>query len=131
MAYSVEFKDAHRIVEITLSAQITAQDLVDVTRNAIHTGLLHQTHLYLIQFVEPNISASLASVYDLPSQYHAQNVDRRSRIAVINPEPEAAQEIVRFYETVCLNRGWSAHTFPNREKALDWLLDENPLPHPR
>lgn len=129
MPYKVEFIDRPGIVEITLTASITGEDLDDVTRSAIEAGVIHQTHRYLVQFTEPVITASLISVFNLPAQYLAQQLDRLSRIAVVNPQAEADREIVRFYETVCLNRGWLAKSFGQRQEAMDWLFQDSTAPH--
>ena len=43
------------------------------------------------------------------------------REAIVEPKDPAARELVRFWETACLNRGITVHTFPTRETAIAWL----------
>lgn len=123
MPHKVEFNEAIQVIEVVFSAPITKIDLDEATRTAIEVGKARETHRYIIDNQDPEPYVSLADVYALPEhQYIVQQLSRDSRIAIMLPQSIKAREIVIFYETVCLNRGWQARIFTTREEAMDWLF---------
>jgi hypothetical protein len=77
---------------------------------------------------ETEFEAMNADVYQLPARdYPEQNVDKRSKIAVIRPRVEREKSpgagIVDFYVLACINRYWKAQAFANREDAIKWLQE--------
>jgi len=43
------------------------------------------------------------------------------REAIIAAQDPEAREMLRFWETTCLNRGLLVQLFADREQAIDWL----------
>ena len=70
-----------------------------------------------------DVQVPLIDIYEIPkTQYGKEELDVRSRIAVILSASASVQEAARFYETVCFNRGWNAKICSDRQSAMDWLL---------
>lgn len=68
------------------------------------------------------MEVSILDLLNLPArQYVEESMSRRIRVAVVSPRMPEAQEKVRFYETVCLNRGWKVRLFKSRDDAIEWL----------
>ena len=65
---------------------------------------------------------SVVDLYDLPTLYEEQGLERGSKGAVVLPAANAkVAEDARFHETVCLNRGWQVKVFTDCQEAIDWL----------
>lgn len=122
MPYTVGFDEALEIVEVVFDGRNTARDLEESTRRAVELGQEQGTHLFLADTEALEPSLPLVAVYDLPNhQYGQLQLDRKSRIAVVQSHSNRALEVVKFFETACLNSGWQAKVFATRQEALDWL----------
>ena len=111
------------IVELVFTGSTTAKDLQEGTSKCIALGKEHETNRFLVDGEELELSVTLTDIYKLiDEQYVIEQADRTSRIAVVRPRSPQAQEGVRFYETVCMNRGWAAKITSTRKEAVDWLL---------
>lgn len=69
-----------------------------------------------------SVSGTVIEIYQRPILFKVIGVFLGIKIAeVIRPEHE---EHFRFFETVCLNRGFKFKMFHERTNALRWLLEE-------
>lgn len=111
------------IVEVALTAPITEGDMIGAT--AACASLQKQTGAmaFLIDANAWDAGGPLVELYDIVSkQYGDLALDRRTRIAVLQPATASGQEAARFYETLCRNRGWIAQVCRDRAGAVAWLL---------
>jgi hypothetical protein len=83
----------------------------------------NNSNLFLSDCTQATFDVSTIAVLNLPEFYKDQGLSRPVRIAILSPMSKAGKELVRFYETVCLNRGWIVNVFKERQEALDWLLE--------
>ncbi|MHB8622013.1 MAG: hypothetical protein ACYC9J_00735 [Sulfuricaulis sp.] len=89
------------------------------------------TNLYLCNVEEAESFGPLLAIFNLPDrQYSRKALARSSRIAVILLSSPTAREDTRFFETVCLNRGWLAKVAATRQEAIGWLLGDARSNHP-
>jgi hypothetical protein len=79
---------------------------------------------FLSDATQATLKVSIRELYDLPELYKDQDLRPPVLIAVLPPTSEAGKGLVDFYETVCLNRGWTVRIFGERQEALDWLLGD-------
>jgi hypothetical protein len=79
---------------------------------------------FLTDATQANLKVSVLGLYDLPELYQDHDLRRPVFIAVLTPTSEAGKRLIDFYETVCLNRGWTVGIFGERQEALDWLLGD-------
>ena len=123
MPWEVRHNSSLRAVEVVLIGAVTGEGLIECTSQAI--ALLKDTGLrrVLLDTSEQQQTGSMVELLDLPSQYEAGGVDRRVRVAMVMPTSGDLQELARFYETVCVNRGWTVHNFETREAATEWLTE--------
>lgn len=125
MAWKAAFLEAQRIVELTYTGLITAQDMQSSTSHCIALGKQHQSSLFLVDPHDAQFSASFVELYNLPNrQYELEEANRSARLAVVQPSSPRMREAVRFYESVCRNRGWTVLVLPTRDEAVAWLLDD-------
>jgi hypothetical protein len=125
MAWSSKINAELGIVESTFRGPTTAADIRENTTAALALARQAGTTRHLIDSSELTFAASLTDLYQLPaSQYEREQVDRRSRIAILSPRDEKAREATHFYQTACVNRGWSVKLFADRQEAIGWLRGE-------
>jgi len=123
VAWNAVFNEAQRIVELTYSGMITAEDLQSATSHCIALGKQHKSSLFLVDSQDAQLSASFVELYNLPNrQYELEEADRSGRMAIIQPSSPRMREAARFYESVCRNRGWTVLILPTRDEAVDWLV---------
>lgn len=68
-----------------------------------------------------DIAGHIADVYNRPRELGQIGVIHEIKIAeLVKPEH---MEFFKFFETVCLNRGFRFAMFTNRAAALEWLLE--------
>ena len=118
-------QDVPRIVEVAFTAPITEADIIGAT--AACASLQKQTGAvaFLLDVNAWDAGGPLIELYNLvDKQYGDLALDRRTRIAVLQPTTASGQEAARFYETLCRNRGWIAQVCPDRAGAVAWLLKE-------
>lgn len=124
MPYSVKREPALDIIEVTLTGLITEADLREATTHAISLQKQTGTTRFLVDANGRDVRVPLIDIYEIPrTQYGKEELDIKSRIAVILSASVSVQEAARFYETVCFNRGWNAKICSDRQSATDWLLE--------
>ena len=125
MAWSSNFNAELGIIETTFRGPTTAADFRKNTTAALALAKQAGTTRHLIDSSELIFAASLADLFQLPaSQYEREQADRRSRIAILSPRDEKAREATHFYQTACVNRGWTVKLFADRQAAIGWLRGE-------
>ena len=116
-------KVAGPIVELTFTGPISGTDMHAASSETIalqkRTGLT----LFLVDAGSWTLTAATADIYKLPAEtYGRENVDPRTRIAIVTPRDASARQGALFYEDACRNRGWNARVFDDRAAAVEWLL---------
>jgi hypothetical protein len=125
MAWSSKFNAELGIVESIFRGPTTRADFREETTAALALAKQAGTSRHLIDSSELIFAASLADLYLLPaSRYESEQVDRRSRIAILSPRDEKAREATHFYQIACVNRGWTVKVFADRQEAIGWLRRE-------
>ena len=127
MSSIVEYNPELRIVQVKYVGRITGDELRKTTIEVLDLAKANSTTLFLIDVSELENVASIFDVYELPKLYGELDADGDSKIALIMPAPDtAAAKDARFYETVCLNRGWQVKVFSERQEAINSLTNKNP-----
>ena len=122
MPWRYDIDPDQQIVELTYTGDITKRDLSESVSECIALEENKGLNRFLVDTIEMLSVSSLMDVYDLPAkQYVEENADRLGRVALIPPKSSRAREAVRFYETVCQNRGWMVQVFEERHAATEWL----------
>jgi hypothetical protein len=123
MAWRVDVDERTAVVRVIFDGAIGAGDLRDASLAAINAAKARGALRYFVDAEQALFDVSAFTILSLPDkQYIEEHVDRRSRIAVLLPVSPKARDDVRFYETVCLNRGWTVRCFSTPSGAADWLI---------
>lgn len=122
MPYTTKYDSVLDLIEVTYTGLITEADIRQATTQAISIQKQMGTMSVLIDVNAWDVSASFTDIYEVvDTQYLKEEANRQSRIAVVFPPSLNVQEAVRFYETVCFNRGWKVRVCLDRQSAIDWL----------
>jgi hypothetical protein len=126
MPYELRFNDRQFRIENIVSGVLSRNDLQQSTAEAIE--LQHKHGAYHVMVDAKNLESvnSVTDLYELPKQYIEQGASRSTRIALVMPESETARKFIRFYENVCINRGWTVRSFETHGEAEKWLSLERP-----
>ena len=126
MTWSYKQNITLQIIEVTFSGSTSSLDLQDSTSKLIALEKEIDLNKFLIDTREMKFNGSLVDIFNLPAeQYEKEGADRNGRIAVIQPDEPKEREVVRFYETACVNRGWNVRIFSDRQPAINWLTLSN------
>jgi hypothetical protein len=93
-----------------------------ITEQCIALAKENNSNLFLSDTSQAILAVSITALFDLPELHRNGGLQRPVRIAVLSPTSKSGKELVDFYETVCMNRGWGGKVFRERQEALDWLL---------
>ena len=111
------------IVEITCKGMVSSKELKGEQAPVFALAEEHNTDMFLLDLTNYESSLSPVDILAGVSSY-SDKTTRRIRIAVILPFSEKAQkDNIEFYETVCVNRGWNARVFAERQEAINWLVN--------
>jgi len=124
MPWSVEYDSELGTVSCRYVGRVTDDDFRQATLKAFELAKANSTNRFLIDDSKWEGGASIVGLYDLPKLFTELGFERESRGALILPSSGTLQaEDARFFETVCINRGWQVKLFTDRQEALDWLTD--------
>ena len=117
-SYNAEF----HIIEITCKGKMSFEKLVAEQNPTFALAMEKNTNKFLLDLSEYEQSLSTINIMNSVSGY-GEKTTRDICIAIISPICEDARQDIRFYETVCLNRGWNVRMFSLRHDAINWLAN--------
>lgn len=126
MAVDTEYDSVNRFVLQAYSGVNTMQDYVAGTVKVFEMFAEHGTADCLLDLRKIDNRASMVQVYDLPQMYTEMAGPRNIRISILAEPGQKDEAIIRFYETICLNRGWKAQISFDAESAVAWLTGNPP-----
>ncbi|MDJ0784009.1 MAG: hypothetical protein QNJ22_18725 [Desulfosarcinaceae bacterium] len=125
MAWDIQYDEQRRIINCVYAGHVNAEDFQAGTLKTIDLAKQHGTHLIFIDDSGLQSAVSTMEIYDMPPFYDASGARRKSKWAVLLPPDGQIREDVKFYVTICQNRGWYLRAFDDRQAALDWLLRDS------
>ena len=129
MAWTLDYDEASGLIVVVYRGPTTAADIRDCTSAAIALGTRCGSRRFLVDTAEIVTSVSALALYNLAqTQYAAEHLSPWSCVALVLPATENERELAKFYETVCLNRGWRVQLFENGEDARRWVLEQRVQP---
>jgi uncharacterized protein YbcV (DUF1398 family) len=78
--------------------------------------------LFLADCKEMAAAHTILDIFTKVQSYLEKGLSKEIKEAVILPENTKSAENLKFYETACLNRGFTVKVFKARDEALNWLL---------
>ena len=122
MPYTIRHDPSLGVLEVTFAGTITPEVLRDSNAECIAMQKSTGAMGFLVDAGGWELTAPMIDVYELPTKvYPQQDLDRRTRSAIMMPPPGNARQGALFFQDVCRNRGWSARIFDDRAAAFAWL----------
>ena len=122
MSINVNYDPETGVLETTLSGSVTRPVLEEATAQAAALARDNDCTLFLSDCRQIEAEFSVFDVYDLPEIQTEHGIERSARIALVAPTTKLGKKMAEFYETVSVNRSWSARVFEDRLDTLNWLL---------
>jgi hypothetical protein len=104
------------LIRVTGSYLLSAE--ADTVKKISFTLKEHNCRKLLLDFRAANIIAKTMDIFDRPKVYSNEGIEQSIKAAILCKE---INNDFRFYETVCLNRGWEVKIFDDYNISIDWL----------
>lgn len=122
MPWSIYYDEKTKIIETKYDGLMSGKEVEAAAKETLDLGREKNTNLYLGDCTTLQQSKSLFDIYSLMKCLLNLKVEKNNREAIILPEFKMTAELLQFYETLALNRGFQVKIFADRETALSWLL---------
>ena len=121
MEWTITLNEENLYVEIVTGGVADREGSLEMVK-AISSAL-SKTQILKVLIDHRNISrvsGRAVDIYNRPMELKDVGVIQGIQVAeVVRPEHK---EFFRFFETVCVNRGYLFSIFDNKKSALEWLL---------
>jgi hypothetical protein len=125
MPWHVNINNDFPIIETCYSGFLTRIELSDAIQQTLKIAKDKGINLLLSD------CSTLKGGHDVFDLYELVNVIMKMDLhhtltlmeAIILPDYKESEELVKFWETTCSNRGITVRLFNDRQSALDWLLE--------
>ncbi len=123
MPYNINFLEQEGIVEVVSFGQITVEDFINQSKEAIDLALKKNTNLFLSDDSDMVGPVNISVIISLPDFWERFSAPRTNKMALLISKDETLHEDFYFFENVCRNRGWNVKLFGEKEDAIKWLLN--------
>jgi len=110
------------IVETCYSGVLTSPELADAIHETLALVRSSGRTLLLGDCTALEGGHSLLDLYSHADALGPGGTGYVLKEAVLLPAVPASAEMVKFWETLCCNRGMTVRIFQDRQTAIDWLL---------
>ena len=121
MAVSVTYVEEAGVVEMVFQGAPTPGEIDAAMTEAGATGAEKLTNRFLVDSRDMPAGGSAFDVLALGELIASFPPGLIEREAILLSEDPAAAEEMKFFETVCRNRGLDVRVFRERDEALAWL----------
>lgn len=121
MTWTITCNDASGMIELVFTGNVTGPEIREATSWSISLMKNRNIKDILFDTTDQEQVPSIFDIYNLPDQYEKEGLTRQSRVGLVLPQKRDLRAQARFYEDVCVNRGWTVRLFENREDAVRWL----------
>lgn len=122
MPYTINFLDKEGIIESVSTGKLTFEDYSNQSKEAIELALKKNTNLFFLDTSNLSASIKASEILSIPDFWESIGTPRTYKLAVLIPKDASLYEDIKFFETVCRNRGWHTKLFEKKEAAIEWLL---------
>lgn len=122
MAFTINYLAESRVIEICYIGELSKSELVESLFKAGELGKEKLTTLVLTDCTKMTGGHSFFDLYDLFALFEEAQVDHRLKESIVFDAGAPVTEVISFFETAALNRGYNVRIFTDREVAMAWLL---------
>lgn len=126
MSWELKLDEDLKLIFLTFFGKTTSKDILDASNARVDlvkdTGV---TKLIIDVYELDADSKEVITIYDLVDKHYKKaDINIKMKMAITTPKLTSANDMARFYETMCLNRGHDCRQFENRDDAIEWLRNE-------
>lgn len=127
MPFSALYDNQNGIIAGNITGEVNGQLLKEYSVETKNLCQQYNCHLILTDYRNASFSFSVVDIYRLPEKHNellnslGLNIHAVKRASVFN---QNTAEMAKFFEDVAVNRGQRFKAFSDKEKALEWLLNE-------
>ncbi len=120
MEWNIVVNEAHQCLEVTTRGIADKDSSLNMVNSIVHEAKDHQIKKILVDHRNlGNVIGDTMEIYERPQLLKDTGAELGVKIALII-KPEHWKHF-RFFETVCVNQGFSVSIFYDKEKAMSWL----------
>jgi hypothetical protein len=126
MPLKLDLSEDKKLLELTFESYNTADEIMDLVKQAIDIQKQHGTMLFLTDctsFVSNNPNAIFIA-YQIVEKFDEYGAHHKSRLAIISPTDGMMKGFVSFFELAASNKGYKVKVFDTKEDVSDWLLQK-------
>jgi hypothetical protein len=122
MEWKIEIKGNKQYVEVITSGIADKDGSLNMAKAIAHTMRTNRITKALIDHRNlTGVTGDTLDIYKRPKLFPIIGMLLKVRVAeIIKPEH---RDHFRFFETVCINKGYQISIFQNKEQARSWLLE--------
>lgn len=121
MSWRSALNSQSKHVELFIDGAISRDELMAACDRTYALALEQDTPLVLADCSMMRGGHNILDLYHLAKKLIEKPRVRELREAIVAAQDPEAREMLRFWETTCLNRGLLVQLFEDREQAIDWL----------
>jgi hypothetical protein len=114
----------NRFIRLDYTGEITQDEFLGAFYDALSKSKETGVVLFIADLRYSTGGPSNFELFYKVDSYDENGVLRNMKEAVIFPIYDPESEQVKFYETICRNRGFNVRIFNDYDRGLDWLLNE-------
>ena len=123
MPYKIDLSEDGAIVIITNTGIMTYESIEKMSLDALDVAKRNNTRLFLSDCTSLSNPIGVFEAYKVPGLYDEISEQRgQHKLAILLSDVFPMTEEIRFFETVCVNRGRLVMTFNSKDAAMKWLL---------
>lgn len=125
MPWEISHNPSLGCIEVVYYGRVDSSQVRAASASAIKLSIERKADRFLVDVREVESELSTIEIHDVPTLFAIEGLSAPSRGAYIIPESGEIREDLRFFETVCRNRGWDVRLFTDPEEAVAWLSGDH------
>lgn len=122
MPWNSSLVDSHPIVETCFMGEVSLKEPEDAVSKTLALAHESDRHLLLADCARMTGGHSSLDLYSLADLLRANSRKVPLREAIILSDSPAMLEMIRFWRSICANRGLAVQLFNDRKSAVEWLI---------
>jgi hypothetical protein len=122
MPWKNRLVESQKYVEMTFSGNISPEELYEAIEISVALAHDNNIKLFLTDCTTVLGGLSIIDLYGLIPVFKRLQIGRDVKNAVIMPTIQESIKKIKFYETLCTNRGFNVKIFTKYDEALSWLI---------
>lgn len=114
----IEYLEDQDIVQVTTKGVYELGSELETVKATVDKLKEHNCNKCLFDHRKTEVIVRTMEAYDRPQVYRTLGLDGTESLAHVFSE---VTDDLKFYETVCTNRGWRVQTFDDYGAAINWL----------